>query len=229
MIKVIAFDLDDTLWEVEPILLRAEKELGEWFGRHVPTFSYDIATLRALRAELMSAHPELAGKLTTLRRSVIYEGMKRSGIGSKDCERLANEAMEVFLEARNRIELFEGAREAMAELANSFVLGALSNGNADIHRIGLADLFSFAFSAEDVGAPKPDAALFNAALSHTGVEPHEMVYVGDDPLLDVDPANRLGLRTIWVNRNDKKPPGETRADAVVDHVRKIPGILRDLG
>lgn len=228
MIKVIAFDLDDTLWEVRPVLIRAEKTLAGWFADNVREFDYGPELLGQVRADLLEANPELAGRVTDLRRSVMIEGMRRCGIDPAKRERIANDAMEVFLDARNRIELYDGAREAITHLAQSFVLGALTNGNADIQRIGLADVFSFAFSAEDVGAPKPEANLFLAALTHTAAEPHEMVYVGDDPLLDIDPANRLGLHTIWVNPDNRKPPGETSPSAVVTHVREIPDLIGDL-
>ena len=97
--------------------------------------------------------------------------------------------MEIFLTARNEVEFFEGALDTLRNIAQSFQLGAITNGNADIYRLGLNDCFSFAFSAEQVGAPKPAPDLFHAALAHTGCEPAQMVYVGDDPVKDVDAAN----------------------------------------
>ena len=78
-------------------------------------------------------------------------------------------AIEIFLAARNDIELFDGAQRLPSGLWQEplYVLGALTNGNADINRLGLGHVFDFAFSAEQVGAPKPAPQLFNAALAHT--------------------------------------------------------------
>ena len=134
----------------------------------------------------------------------------------------------MFLEARNRVELFDGALDAIAALKPDYRLGALSNGNANIHRIGLGQHFDFAFSAEDVGAPKPHRALFDAALSHSGIRPHQMVYVGDDPRLDVDAANRVGLRTVWIRKSPEAESGETEADIIIEHVRDLPDALKSL-
>ena len=64
---------------------------------------------------------------------------------------------------------------AVQQLAGHYVLGTLTNGNADIQRLGLSDYFSFSFSAEQVGAPKPAPNLFHAALDHTGVKAEEMI------------------------------------------------------
>ena len=227
-IKVIAFDLDDTLWEVTPVLLRAEATLNQWLGEKVESLRYSVEEMRGLRHEVLAADPSLAGKVTELRRRLIEEAMLRSGIAATDAVRLSEDAMEVFLHARNQIELFDGALEVIQDLSRAYVLGVLSNGNADIRRLGLSRYFHFAYSAEDVGAPKPHANLFQAALDKTGTSPAEMVYVGDDPFLDVDAANRLGIRTVRVKREGDTRLGETEADQTVSHVRDLPAAIDKL-
>jgi HAD superfamily hydrolase (TIGR01509 family) len=225
MIKVVAFDLDDTLWDLRPVLLRAEEHLNGWLADRVPTLRYTVEEMRPLRTVVLSEDPGLAGRITELRRRVIEQAMVNSGITRAEARRLSDEAMDVFLHARHQVELFDGALEVIQALSKSFVLGVLTNGNADIRRLGLHGLFDFAFCAEEVGAPKPADDLFRAALAHTSSAPAEMVYVGDDPLLDVDPANRLGIRTIWVKRPNEERAGETRADEVVPHVREVPAAI----
>lgn len=228
-IKVIAFDLDDTLWEVTPVLLRAEATLNQWLAEKVEALRYSVEDMRGLRDHVLSADPSLAGKVTELRRRMIEEAMLRSGIAATEALRLSEDAMEVFLHARNQIDLFDGALEVIQALSRAYVLGVLTNGNADIRRLGLSDYFHFAYSAEEVGAPKPEANLFEAALEKTGTNPAEMVYVGDDPLLDVDAANRLGIRTVRVKREGDKRLGETEADQTVSDVREIPAAIDRLG
>lgn len=223
-LKVVGFDLDDTLWEVRPVIIAAEKTLSQWLIREVPGFDYDPERLRAARSDVVERQPELVGKLTELRRQVLLSVLKEH-VSHDRAVSTAQAAMDVFLEARNRVELFDGAHDALRILKRRFMLGALSNGNADIHRIGLGEHFDFAFSAEDVGAPKPDSALFEAALSHSGADPHQMVYVGDDPRLDVDAANRFGLKTVWIRKSDDDEPGETEADVTIRHVRDLPDAI----
>lgn len=227
MIKVVAFDLDDTLWDVRPVLLRAEVKLNEWFSSHVPQLDYSVEAMRSFRGEVLAADPSLAGKITEFRCRVIEEAMLRSGISAADAMRLSTDAIAVFLHARNQVELFDGALDVIRQLSRAYILGALTNGNTDVRRLEVAEFFSFAFSAEDVGAPKPEANLFEAALIRTSVTPHEMVYVGDDPVLDVDAANRLGINTVWIRRQGETRRGETHADQIIGHVRELPqAILR---
>ena len=174
------------------------------------------------REQVLAADPGVSHQLTELRRRVIETALRSSGLNTNTARETAGNAMDVFLTARNEVEFFDGALDAIREVAALYQLGALTNGNADITRLGLSEHFSFAFSAEEVGAPKPAPDLFHRALAHTGVQPEEMVYVGDDPIKDVDTANRVGLHTIWVANDARPGPGETEPDQVISDIRELP-------
>lgn len=226
MIKVIAFDLDDTLWHVDPVIIRAEKILNSWFSERVPGFNYDMRDMGQFREQVLAEQPELVGRLTEFRHRMIATALNHHGVG--DADTITNDAMEVFLTARNEIEFFTGALEAIQSIAQSYELGALTNGNADIHRLGLSDYFSFAFSAEDVGAPKPAPDLFHRALDHTGVGADEMVYVGDDRIKDVDAAKAVGLKTVWLRNERRAGPGESEPDLIIDDISHLPEALKSI-
>lgn len=224
-IKVIGFDLDDTLWAVKPVIIRAEKVLGDWLVNTVPELRYDVETMRQFRDQAIAEDPNLVKQITELRRRVIHMALDESDVDNS--HDIASEAIEVFLEARNNIEFFDGALDVLTNLSDRYALGALSNGNADISRIGLSHIFSFAYSAEQVGAPKPEPDLFHRAMEHTKVAPHEMIYVGDDPKLDVDAANQLGIKTIWVDHGTK-PQGDTAPSAVISHIKELPDAVASI-
>ncbi len=228
MIKTVAFDLDDTLWDLRPVIMRAEEKLGNWLKAKTPSLRHDPNTMRSIRDKLISQEPSLAHRLTELRRQGIECAMLQNEIPKDEAHRLSHAAMEVFLAARNEIEFFDGALAAIASIAQRYQLGALTNGNADIDRLGLGQHFSFAFSAEEVGAPKPAPDLFHAALAHTGCQPSEMVYVGDDPIKDIDPANRLGLHTVWLKNEQRATAGETSPDRTINKIIELPDALLDL-
>ncbi|MCZ6501564.1 MAG: HAD-IA family hydrolase [Gammaproteobacteria bacterium] len=220
MIRVIAFDLDDTLWAVKPVIINAEKRLNDWLKQEIPQLNYDVSSMRELRHELLEEDPNLGNRITEFRRRLIERAMLLSQVDQ--ATELSHQAMDVFLIARNEVEFFEGAIETISMLANQFILGALSNGNADIRRLGLDGYFSFAFSAEEVGAPKPANDLFRRALAHTRTKPGQMIYVGDNPVLDIDAAIRAGLHTVWVQHPGQENTGETRADEEINDIRQLP-------
>ncbi len=225
MIRAIGFDLDDTLWAVKPVIIAAEKKLSQHLREVAPTLSMDVEGMRHLREQVMKRDPTLRHRLTEMRRRVIEAALLQSDIPPAEADALSNGAMDVFLAARNSVTFFDGVEEGLQQLTGSFTMGALSNGNADIHRAGLGEYFTFAFSAEQVGAPKPNPDLFHAALEHLAINPSEMVYVGDDPVLDVDAANRVGLRTVWMKNPARENTGTTSPDAVITNLRQLPDVL----
>ena len=121
------------------------------------------------------------------------------------------------------MEFFEGALEVLEQLARSYQLGALTNGNADVARIGLDRYFAFAFSAADVGASKPAPDLFTHALTHAGASPANAIHVGDHPVDDVHGAGLVGMHTIWVNHTSARLAAEqTPPTAEVERLRDLP-------
>ncbi|MBV1878579.1 MAG: HAD-IA family hydrolase [Pseudomonadales bacterium] len=225
MIKIIGFDLDDTLWEVAPVIYRAEKELNQWLSLQVPRLKFDVQQMRELRQQVLQEKPDLSNKVTELRRCIIERAMLLSNISPHAAKKQSATAIEVFLTARNEITLFAGAESILQALARQFSLCALTNGNADINRLGLGHLFSFSYSAEQVGAPKPAPNMFLRALEHSQHAAPEMIYVGDNPIHDVDTAKKLGIHTIWLNRN-AQVPGEYPADEEIKQISELPGAIQ---
>src|SRR5690606_32190371 len=110
-------------------------------------------------------------------------------------------------------------------LANHFALGVVTNGNADVARLGLADYFKFALCAEDIGIAKPDARLFHEALQRGGATAHTAVHVGDHPGDDIAGAQQAGLRAVWFNPTGKTWDGERAPDAEIRSLTELPALL----
>ncbi len=201
LIKAITLDLDDTLWPVWPAIARAEQALLDWLARHAPqtaALQAQPAARHEIREHVNGLHPELKHNLSALRLKSIRLALSRSG----DDPDLAEAAFDIFFAARNQVTLFGDVQQSLAFLAGRFPLVALSNGNADIQRIGIGPYFKASLSAQQFGVGKPDPRIFRAAATAAGVQPHEVLHVGDDAALDVLAALACGMQTVWVNRTD---------------------------
>jgi len=227
MIRILTFDLDDTLWAVSPVVRAANEALYRWLQQHAPHFTdrYQLRDFNRLRDEVVSSHPHWRHSVTAIRLEVLRRGLSRSGYAGAELERLTSAAFEQFLQARNRVELFPHCRPMLEQLSRRFTLGALSNGNADIARIGLDDLFSFSFNADQVGSAKPDPLMFEHMLAHTGASPGEVIHIGDSIEHDVRGAQALGLHTLWVNLERQAAPADPQPSLTVGCLSEIPAVI----
>jgi putative hydrolase of the HAD superfamily len=197
--KAILFDLDDTLWPIAPAILQAEQNLFAWLREHAPRVAqqFTIDSLRQARLELLAQKPEFQLDLGKLRRAGLLAAFEQAGEDAAKVEL----AMAEFFAARNAVVPYDDVVPGLLRLKGRSLLGAITNGNADLRTIGLAHHFRAAVAAPQFGVAKPDPAIFLAGCQALGVAPQQAVYVGDDVLLDVQGAQRAGLRGVWMNRN----------------------------
>jgi putative hydrolase of the HAD superfamily len=225
-IQLITFDLDDTLWEVAPVLLSAEAALRDWLTRQTQHLGeMPIEHLWQIRAALLEKEPPLKHRISELRRRILAHALIDAGYAAAEAAALAEEGFEVFLAARHQITLFPEVQPTLEVLANHYRLAVLTNGNANVSRLGLADYFQFALCAEDLGVGKPDPRPFHEALKRGGVQPHEAVHVGDHPVDDIGGAKAAGLRAIWFNPGAKTWAGAPAPDAQIRSLAELPAVL----
>lgn len=201
-VLAITLDLDDTLWPVWPVIEQAQRRLQEWLVATAPITAarFDAKGMRAIREEVGRRFPELAHDLSALRLESLRLALHTAG----DDPSLAEAGFEVFIEARHQVELYPGVADALRRLSARFPLFALSNGNADLRRIGLADGFHGMLSAREFGAGKPDPRIFAEACRRLGHGAERVLHVGDDWLTDVRGARDAGLQAAWVLRSPKE-------------------------
>ena len=224
-IRAITMDLDDTLWEIHPVIHRAEQVLYKWLEKNYPriTEKYSREAILELRKAIAIEFPQQNHDYTFLRRITLG----RIGAAADYGERFVDEALEVFDTVRNDVVLFPEVRPALEALRNDYVLIAVTNGNSNLQKIGIDDLFHDVVSARTAGVAKPATKIFDVAVRAGGATAHQTLHVGDHPEIDVDGARAAGLRTVWVNRSGQRWPSEfAKPDAIVSHVGQLQSLLR---
>jgi putative hydrolase of the HAD superfamily len=120
---------------------------------------------------------------------------------------------------------------------DGYRLGVIANQPSQVRgameRDGLVGFFEVWGVSDDLGLHKPDPALFVHALATAGVEPARSVMVGDRLDYDIRPAQRAGMRTIWVLRGEAPdapaPEQLAEAGASVDDLTDLPAAIAALG
>ena len=215
-IRTITLDLDDTLWEITPVIRRAEARLRDWLAERYPRIvdMHQPEDVVELRARVVAEFRERSHDLTFIRRMVLA----RMGVAAGYTDDFVDQAFDVFDTERNTLELFPEVRPALESLASRYKLVAVTNGNAKLERIGIDHLFHAVVSARSAGAAKPARPIFDAAVCAGGAAAHETLHVGDHPEFDVDGARAAGLVAVWLNRNGHEwpeslePPDRTISD-----------------
>ncbi|CAG0939840.1 FMN hydrolase / 5-amino-6-(5-phospho-D-ribitylamino)uracil phosphatase [Gammaproteobacteria bacterium] len=217
-IRAICLDLDDTLWDLGPVIGRAEQALQAWFAQRYPrvTARYSIEDIRELRWRIEARFPGREHDLALLRQATFAQVARDCGYP----ESMGEAAFAAFQQVRNQVTLYADVRPALGRLARRLPLVVLTNGNADLGTIGLRHYFSAVLGAAALGVAKPDPRAFEAVCARLSLRPAEIAHAGDHPQNDVAAARAMGMTAVWVNHGHHAWP---------DGLAPAEHVVRDLG
>lgn len=131
----------------------------------------------------------------------------------------------------------EGAAESLAEnrkwletLHGTYRLAVISNNFGNTRgwcdEYGLSPLLDVIIDSTVLGIAKPDARIFEAALSELDVAPHQAIYVGDSYAADMVGGKKAGLWTAWLVGSNPRPcPDATFVDVQLLHLHELTDFL----
>ncbi len=227
-IKAITFDLDDTLWPLKPTLIRAEKETYQWLKTNASklTDKYSLKEMGAYRFKIFKENNEYRHQISKVRIATILQLAQESGYSETLAKEIAEQSFQIHYQLRQAVNCYDGVEEMLQQLSESYLLGAISNGNANASKTNIGQYFSFTLSAEQVNASKPDQTIFLTALkkidgllgAKTNAE--EVVHVGDDFYCDIIGAKRVNFKAIWFD-NVKADSISSTTDKKINHTNYL--------
>ncbi len=159
-------------------------------------------------------------------------GLARLGI---DDPALGKELARYFPEARKRNPiLYDDSLSVLAQLKKRFDLLLLTNGSPSLQQIKLkitpeiAPFFDHIIISGAFGRGKPDAAIFEHALSKYGYAPDDVLMVGDNPLTDILGAERAGIPSVWLNREQKAPHASVAATYEIGSLTELLPLIEEI-
>jgi HAD superfamily hydrolase (TIGR01549 family) len=204
-VTILAFDLDDTLWPCMPVIQYAEETLYAWLDQHYPriTANYDPQQLVDLRKQFTAQDKKYSVDLSMMR----YEFLKKLATDNQyDVGEVADKGFDVFYNARQQVNFYDDVFPALERLSLKYRLGAITNGNANVEKVGLGHLMEHTISAIDLQIAKPDKRIYHALADRFDVPTEQILYIGDHPEYDVIGPQVAGLRAAWINREDHQWP-----------------------
>lgn len=212
----ISFDCYGTLVDWETGISAAVGEVLESHG------------IRRSRAEVLALFADLEPRAQNSERFVEYRLVLRrvmemmgAGLGF----RCSESDLDCLSDSLPDWPVFAEVRGALGALGERFRLAVISNIDDDLFAGTARALgvdFDAVVTAEQARSYKPDPNNFEVASARMGVRKQAWLHVAESLYHDIGPANRLGIRSVWVNRAGRG--GGTRQTAAVPDL-----VVPDLG
>jgi putative hydrolase of the HAD superfamily len=226
--RVVALDADDTLWHNDPLFTAAQERFRALLGQYHDAEWIDARLYEAEKRNLRLFGYGVKGFTLSMIETAIE--LTEGRIAGSEVQEILDMGLEML---RAPIELLEGVREAVAELADRYFLMLLTKGDlldqeSKLARSGLGDHFS----AIEIVSEK-DSRTYAAIMGRHGIEPARFVMVGDSLRSDVLPVLEAGgaavhipYRTTWVHEQVSEEALLGREFARLRSFRELPGWLR---
>ncbi|MGC9459353.1 5-amino-6-(5-phospho-D-ribitylamino)uracil phosphatase YigB [Vibrio genomosp. F10] len=202
-IQAMTFDLDDTLYDNRPVILRVERKITQWLHQNHPISAQrPLEWWQQVKRDVMINEPMLKHDVTRWRFTQVYQGLKLLGYNDEQADLAATAAIDKVLELRSQFQVPDETHRVLTLLSQRYPLVAITNGNVDVHKIALDPYFSLVLKAGPDGRAKPAEDLFVKASEFLKVAPKHILHVGDHLITDVVGAKNNGFQACWFNDQD---------------------------
>lgn len=224
---VVALDADDTLWHNEPLFTLTQERFRELLSRYHDPAWIDRRLYETETRNLRHFGYGIKGFVLSMIETAIE--LTEGRVSGAEVQRVIDLGR-TMLEAP--VELLEGVRETVEELAGSYRLMLLTKGDlfdqeSKLARSGLGEHFS----AVEIVSEK-DARAYGAVMRRHGVEPARFVMVGNSLRSDVLPVLEAGgaavhvpYHTTWLHEQVAEEALAGKEFARLDAITHLPAWL----
>lgn len=247
MIKAITFDLWDTVFidDSDEPKRKAAGRLSKKEERRALVFEY-TRKHKDVSKELVDSvystvdaafskvwHSQFVTWKVAERMELIFKGL---GID------LASDKMDEIVKLHEEMELefrpdfIEGVGDAIAELHKTYKLGVISDAIFSPGRVlreilkgeDLLKYFDHFVFSDEIGNSKPQPIVFESAHKNLGVQPQEMVHIGDREHNDIIGPKNVGVGALLCTASLNRGSENTQADAIFSNYSDLPSIVGSL-
>ncbi|WP_243975390.1 5-amino-6-(5-phospho-D-ribitylamino)uracil phosphatase YigB [Vibrio natriegens] len=226
-IKAMTFDLDDTLYDNYPVIVRMERELLTWLQQAHPAVAHmEKPDWVKVKKQVLQQDPELKSDVTLWRLVQLKQGFLDAGYHEEQAQTAAEKGVQVALDWRNRFKVPQLSLNVLAQLGEQIPLVAITNGNVDLDKVGLTLYFKSVLKAGPDGLAKPAGDMFAKAQQILDLPAENILHVGDHIVTDVHGAKLAGFSACWFNDVNKNIAQLPRARTLPDmEIHSLPPLL----
>ena len=220
MIRLLAFDLDDTLYPELSYVHDVLRKVGRFMKRELG---------------INGGYRELLKTFNENRRiPTINTTLYRLGVPHN--KQLVQDMLTNYHSLPLRIHLYKDTFAVLGQLAGSYTLALITDGRLETQRnkveaLGLSHIFDQLVYTDALGLEyrKPSEVPFRKVMDHFSLAGQDCAYVGDNSTKDFVAPNRLGWFTVQIKRRGRlyreEESGDYRAQVSVGSLVNLPRLL----
>jgi len=211
---LILFDLDDTLMAFDVVSNNAwDKAVDEFIQCNNINIDRNILLEKLHKTRKWYwADPE---RHKIGRRNIINARREIVKMALENCLNIEITELEKFADNYSNIHenlwyLFDDTIETLQIIKKKNIkMGVMTNGTSEsqrkkLKRFDIEKYFDYVFIEGEVGYGKPDIKMYEYMLQITKAENDKIIMIGDNLVWDIEPPNKLGIYTIWINKKGHK-------------------------
>lgn len=200
MKKAVLFDLDNTLYDYEPVHKKALDAVFNILRKEVKITREEFGKLYKIsKAEI---HRELSGTASAHNRVLYFQRLIEKTHNTIEPDKILRLYNTYWDTSLRNMKLKKGVLQVLKKLKEEKIkTGIVTDLTTDIQlkkisRLGITDYVDFLVSSEEAGREKPNPAMFLLVLNKMRVLPEDALMVGDNPDKDIEGANSVGIDTV---------------------------------
>lgn len=229
MYKHLFFDLDDTLWDYKANAREALLQMfDEYDLQKFDEFNSEsfVSTFLRVNYKLWDDldHGLITKSVIRQKRfDIVFEAL---GIYSpKTSRELNSRFIELCPTKRN---LTESAINVLDSVKIDYKCHIITNGFKEVQYIkmkssGVHEYFDEIIISDEVGTRKPEAKIFDIAISRSGAQKQESLMIGDNLKTDIRGAREYGIDQVFYN-----PERKSHGDSVTYEIKSMSELLKIL-
>lgn len=200
--KIISFDLDDTLYDNRDVIRTANQQFLSRLQQTSQIAELNAEIWQTWKDRMAQQEPVLCEDVTAWRKLSMQKMLEYYGKSAEEIQLISNHVIHHFLEWRHKITIPSKSITVLNLLKQRYRLAAITNGNVVPSRVGF-NQFDAVYCGGLQGRAKPHQDLFHQTAEYFGVQPHEILHIGDNPVTDVQGAIQAGCQAGWMNLSGK--------------------------
>lgn len=222
MLKLLAFDLDDTLYSERIYIQEGFKLVSAYMrkshGIDAKEFYKKLASAKKLTP---------SGKIF----DIVLQNYQLD-------KKLVKKLIEEYRSQSLRIRLYPGVRSTLKALSKKYALAVVTDGKKVVQyrklkHLKITKYFDTILYTLDLGKnfAKPSDLAFRQLLKAHKLKPQEALYIGNNPDKDFIGAKKIGMRTVRINQGVYKgitTDKLTDADFTIKNIKDLPSLISSL-